>query len=84
MKEKICNVLQFIFGWGILISLLVGGFTFLGYVFALIVGGDLAEKICSFIYNIITPILIYISTSSVLIGLIKMYLNGEIALSTKK
>ena len=82
--KKIINALKFIFGWGILISLLVGGLTFLGYVFALIVGGDLAEKICFFIYNTITPILIYISTISVLIGLFKMYLNGEIALSTKK
>lgn len=82
--KKIINALKFIFGWGILISLLVGGLTFLGYVFALIVGGDLAEKICFFIYKTITPILIYISTISVLIGLFKMYLNGEIALSTKK
>ena len=82
--KKIIDILKFIFGWGILISLLVGGLTFLGYVFAIIIGGDVAEKICLFIYKKITPILIYISTSSVLLGLIKMYLNGEIALSTKK
>ena len=82
--KKIIDILKFIFGWGILISLLIGGLTFLGYVFAIIIGGDVAEKICLFIYKKITPILIYISTSSVLLGLIKMYLNGEIALSTKK
>lgn len=82
--EKIINTLKFIFGWGILISLLVGGLTFFGYVFAIIIGGEVAEEICVFIYKKITPVLIYISTSSVLIGLVKMYLNGEIALSTKK
>lgn len=82
--KKLVNILKFIFGWGILISLLVGGLTFLGYIFAIIIGGDVAEKICIIIFKKITPILIYISTTSVLIGLVKMYLNGEIALSTKK
>lgn len=84
MKEKICNVLQFIFGWGIFISLFVGGLTFIAYLVALIIGGDLAQNICYIVYKKIIPILIYISTVSVVIGLMKMYINGEVALSTKK
>ena len=84
MKEKISNVLQFIFGWGIFISLFVGGLTFIAYLVALIIGGDLAQNICYIVYKKIIPILIYISTVSVIIGLIKMYINGEVALSTKK
>ena len=82
--KKLVNILKFIFGWGILISLLVGGLTFLGYIFALIIGGELAQSICFVIYKKIIPVLIYISTISVIIGLIKMYINGEVALSTKK
>lgn len=82
--KKLVNILKFIFGWGILISLLVGGLTFLGYIFALIIGGELAQSICFVIYKKIIPVLIYISTISVIIGLIKMYINGEVALSSKK
>ena len=87
MKEiikKISNILQFIFGWGIFLALFVGGLTFVAYLVALIVGGNVAQNICHFIYKILYPILIYISSVSVVIGLIKMYLCGEIALSTKK
>ena len=87
MKEiikKISNILQFIFGWGIFLALFVGGLTFVAYLVALIVGGNVAHNICHFIYKILYPILIYISSVSVVIGLIKMYLCGEIALSTKK
>ena len=87
MKEiikKISNISQFIFGWGIFLALFVGGLTFVAYLVALIVGGNVAQNICHFIYKILYPILIYISSVSVVIGLIKMYLCGEIALSTKK
>lgn len=87
MKEiikKISNILQFIFGWGIFLALFVGGLTFVAYLVALVVGGNVAQNICHFIYKILYPILIYISSVSVVIGLIKMYLCGEIALSTKK
>lgn len=83
MTKKISNILQFLFGWGIFISLFVGGLTFLGYVLALIIGGEVAEKICQFLYKDLNPVLIYISTISVVIGLVKMYLNKEIALSSK-
>ena len=83
MTKKISNILQSLFGWGIFISLFVGGLTFLGYVFALIIGGEVAEKICQFLYKDLNPVLIYISTISVVIGLVKMYLNKEIALSSK-
>lgn len=84
IKNKISNFLQIIFGWGIFIALFVGGLTFIGYVIAIILGGTIAENICHFIYKILYPILVYISSISVIIGLVKMYLCGETALSTKK
>ena len=85
MKEllnKIISVLKTIFGYGIMISLFAGGLTFFGYLVALILGGDVAATICAVIYEKIIPVLIYISTSMVLLGLIVMYLSGETALTS--
>ena len=73
-----------IFGWGILLSLAVGSLMFLGYVAALIIGGDVAAAICHFIYKQLAPVLIYATSALVLLGLLAMYLGGEIALSSKK
>lgn len=87
MKEfckKLSNVLKTIFGYGIMISLFAGGMTFFGYVAALIIGGDIATAICTFIYNNIIPVIIYASVIMVLLGLVAMYLNGEIALTPEK
>ena len=87
MKEKlqkITRVLRLLFGYGIMITLFVGGFTFLGYVAALIVGGGAATAICDCIYNRIFPVLIYATTSLVLLGLVTMYLSGETALTSEK
>lgn len=87
MKEtlkKISDVCKLIFGYGIMISLFVGGLTFFGYVAALIIGGDTAAAICEFLYKTIIPIVIYLSTTMVLFGLLAMYLAGEYALTAKK
>lgn len=87
MKEtlnKICNVCKLIFGYGIMITLLIGGFTFFGYLIALIIGGDIAATICAFISQQINPIMIYISTCMILFGLFTMYLAGEKALTSDK
>ena len=87
MKEKlkkIAGVCKMIFGYGIMISVLAGGLTFLGYVAALIIGGDTAAMICDFIYKKIFKVLIYISTVMVLFGLLTMYLAGEFAFTPNK
>lgn len=73
-----------IFGYGIMISLFLGGLTFFGYVAALIIGGDVAAAICTFMYKTLIPIAIYISTAMILLGLIAMYLAGEYALTASK
>lgn len=79
--EKLSLLLKKVFGYGIMICLFAGGLTFFGYVVALIVGGNIAAEICSVIYNNIIPVIIEISVSLVLLGLVSMYLNGEIALT---
>lgn len=87
MKEickKISAVLKMIFGYGIMICLFVGGATFLGYLVALIIGGPIATAICEFIYKTIIPYVIMGSTIMVLLGLVAMYFNGEVALTAEK
>lgn len=87
MKEfckKISDVLKTIFGYGIMVTLFAGGLTFFGYVVALIIGGDVATAICTVIYKEIVPIIIYVSVIMVLLGLVAMYLGGEVALTPEK
>ena len=43
IMKKISNVLRIMFGYGITICLFLGGLTFLGYVVALVVGGEKAS-----------------------------------------
>ena len=84
MKEKmkkISDKLKGVFGYGIMITLFVGGLTFFGYLAALIIGGDTAALICEIIYKKIVPVMIYVSTIMVLFGLLTMYLAGEKALT---
>ncbi len=82
--HKISNVLRVIFGYGIALSLFAGGLTFFGFLAALIIGGETANAICLFISGKIIPVIIYISTVMVLLGVIAMYLKGEVALTSNK
>lgn len=82
--KKISDVLRVIFGYGIMICLFVGGLTFFGYIAAMIIGGETATAICTFIYKTIIPCVIKASTILVLLGLVTMYLNGETALTSDK
>ena len=83
MKEKlqgVTRVMKLIFGYGIMIVLFAGGLTFFGYVAALVIGGETASAICTWIYKEFIPVIIYASTVLILFGLLTMYLAGEKAL----
>lgn len=87
MKEickKISAVLKMVFGYGIMICLFAGGLTFFGYMAALLIGGEAAAAICAFIYKVLIPYIIKASTIMVLLGLLAMYLNGEVALTSDR
>ena len=87
MKEtlkKISDVFKLIFGYGIMIVLFAGGLTFFGYGAALIIGGETATNICTWIYKSFIPVIIYVSTILILFGLLTMYLAGEKALTPGK
>ena len=81
--EKPVKVLKIVFGYGIMASLFVGGLTLLGYIVAFCIGGEGAVAICSFIKKYIIRCITYASTITVLLGVLIMYLSGEVALSTK-
>lgn len=84
MKElfkKIADVGKLICGYGLMITLFLGGFTFFGYVAALIIGGDAAAAICTFLYKTLIPIITYATSILVLFGVVCMYLAGEKALT---
>ena len=83
IAKKISAVLRTVFGYGIMICLFSGGLTFFGYIAALVIGGDTAALICDFIYKTFFPIVIKASTILVLLGLVVMYLNGELALTAE-
>lgn len=83
LKVKIINVLSYIFGLGVLIALAVGALSFLGYLFALIIGGDIASLICVIIYEYIYPVLFSFTSIIVLLGLVKMYVAGEKSMAPK-
>lgn len=82
--QKVVKVTGIIYGYGIMLALLIGGLSFFGYVVALIVGGSTAVSICNFIYDRLYPVLVYGSSALVVLGLIIMYLKGEKALSAEK
>ena len=82
--KKISNVLKTIFGYGIAICLFAGGLTTVGYLAALVIGGETATAICTFIYKGLFPWIIRGSTLMVLLGLVAMYLAGEFELTTNK
>ena len=83
-REKTAKVLSYVYGTGIAIALFAGALSFLGYLAAIIIGGETAAEICSFIYKQCYPVIIYLSSVSVLIGLVKMYVAGEKSLVPPK
>lgn len=87
MRERLNTVsviLKRAFGYGVMIALFAGGLTFFGYLFALIIGGETAARICEAIHEVILPAIVYVSNGMIMIGLIAMYCAGEKALTPGK
>ena len=84
VRAKIASTLEYIYGVGIMIALFAGAVSFLGYLVAIMIGGDVATQICVVIYKKIYPILFTFSSSVVLLGLVKMYVAGEKTMVPKK
>lgn len=79
--KKITNLLTSIFAIGITICLFAGGLSLVGYIIAIIIGGDVATNMCTFIFKSYLPWVITITSIITGIGLIVMYLSKQKALS---
>lgn len=75
--KKLSNGLKTLYGYGIVAALFLGGATVLGFIAAIIIGGETGTAIATFIYKGFFPRLIIASDIIVLIGLAGMYLAGE-------
>ncbi len=83
-RETTAKVLTYIYASGIATALFAGAISIFGYILALIIGGETATAICNFIYKDFYPVIIYLSSVSILIGLVKMYVAGEKSLVPPK
>ena len=79
--KKFTEICKLVFGYGIMISLFAGGLTFFAYLIALIVGGDTAALICEITYKQVIPVIVKLSTTMILLGLVCMYMSGEKSLT---
>ncbi len=83
MRKKIYNVLNKIYGIGMTVSFFAGVLPLFPFIVALIVGGDIGEKISVFLYKQFYPWVILAASISVLIGLVAMYIAKSEGLSLK-
>ena len=81
--KKITNVLLTIFSVGILLSVFCAALTLIGYVIAMIIGGEIATKICYTLLKVIMPWIIKATSVFAGFGLIGMYLSKVRGLSIK-
>ena len=79
--KRVSKVFLIVFSVGVLLTALAGALSFLGFVAALILGGETATAICVFIHKEYFPWVIQICSISVGFGLIGMYLNKMKALA---
>ncbi len=81
--KKIGNILLYIFSAGVLICLLAGALSLVGYIAALCIGGETATDMCVFIHKEYFPIVIRFTSVFAGIGLLGMYFNNISALTVK-
>jgi len=83
MRKKIFDILNTIYGILMTISFFGGLLPLFPFIFSLIVGGPIAEKISVFLYDKYYPWVIIIGSFAVLFGLIAMYIGKLEGLSIK-
>ena len=79
--KKLSKVLLTIFSIGVLAALFAGALALVGYIVALIIGGEAATTLCAFIYKKYFPWVIRVCSVAVGFGLVGMYLDKKKALA---
>ena len=83
MRKKIFDILNKIYGVLMSISFFGGVLPLIPFIFAIIVGGELGEKISVFLYNDYYPWVIISGSIALVFGTIAMYIGKIEALSVK-
>lgn len=76
-NEKIGSKISAVYSVGITICLTMALLLFISYIVAFIVGGALAEGICTFLRTWLTPSIYMLGTATAILGLVKIYICGE-------
>lgn len=84
MRKKIFKVLNKIYGVMMSVSFFGGVLPLIPFIFAIIVGGELGEKISVFLYKEYYPWIIIIGSLAIVVGLVAMYVGKLEGLSVKK
>lgn len=83
MRNKIYSVLNKIYGILMTVSFFGGVLPLIPFIVAIIIGGDIGEKISVFLYKEYYPWIIAGASIAVVIGLIAMYVGKQKSLSIK-
>lgn len=81
--KKLNNIILKTFSIGVVLCLFAGGLSVLGYIVAMMLGGEKAGMLCEFIFTQYLPWVIRLTSAFSGIGLIGMYLSKEKALTVK-
>ncbi|MBQ4651948.1 MAG: hypothetical protein IJB78_04460 [Oscillospiraceae bacterium] len=81
--KSVSNVLTRIYAYGIVVCLFAGGISLLGYIAALIIGGETATALCAWVFKSYLPWVIKFTSIFAGIGLVGMYLSKQKALTAK-
>lgn len=79
--KNLGDILLRVFAFGVLLSLFAGGLSFIGYLVALMLGGEKAEMLCVFIFKSYLPWVIKLTSIFTMCGLAGMYLTKRKALA---
>jgi hypothetical protein len=86
MLKKLGQIINTIVGWGIYLTLFLGGLAFFGFLIALIIGGGkdgTGQVLSLLIQRQLFPIIIRVASFTIILGLVGMYINKEFSLSLK-
>lgn len=81
--KKYSDVLLKVFAYGIVACLFAGGLSLVGYLVGLIIGGEGAAALCTWVFKIYLPWVIKATSVFTGIGLLGMYLGKQKALTAK-
>ena len=80
--KKLSEIILKIFAVGIVVSLFAGGASLLGYIIALLIGGETATLLCTFVFKTYLPWVIKFPSIFTGLGLVGMYLTKQKSLTS--